>query len=354
MKINFILPTIQHSVSGGFRVHYEYANRLAAKGHRVRVSHMVQTNLRSRTGLHVTAVRLIKGVAGEIGWFNFHPHVNTTILPNNQLLRSCDVLVLTAWKTAEVFGSSHNKASLISQIAYDYEYWMPAEPSVKERMSRAFLKPDVSVATSVAVGDMLKQAGKIPDAFIPCGYDSEIFFLEKSMEKRKKTVGILLRNQENKRIQDAIEALALVKDKHDVTVLAGGKWSKPIPSWITQVDTATDHDMRQFYNSIRIFLLPSEYEGWGLPAVEAMACGAAVVSTRNGGVEDFLTHGRNSFLVTPKNILEMSSAIDMLLKDERLRISLAQQAVQDVRGMRWDESVNRLEHLFLKKLHRKS
>jgi glycosyltransferase involved in cell wall biosynthesis len=40
----------------------------------------------------------------------------------------------------------------------------------------------------------------------------------------------------------------------------------------------------------------SRYEGWGLPSLEAMACGAAVVSTRSDGIEDFVVDGRNGLL----------------------------------------------------------
>jgi glycosyltransferase involved in cell wall biosynthesis len=47
-----------------------------------------------------------------------------------------------------------------------------------------------------------------------------------------------------------------------------------------------------------VFMLTSRYEGWGLPATEAMACGAAVVSTRNGGTEDFLVDGAQLLLGT--------------------------------------------------------
>ena len=51
---------------------------------------------------------------------------------------------------------------------------------------------------------------------------------------------------------------------------------------------------------LAIYVLPSAYEGWGLTAVEAMACGAAVITTRNGGVEDFARDGDNALLVPPR------------------------------------------------------
>jgi len=123
-----------------------------------------------------------------------------------------------------------------------------------------------------------------------------------------------------------------------------------LPGWITQVDTSTDAQLNEFYNSIGIFIFPSESEGWGLPAMEAMAGGAAVISARNGGVEDFLRHEVNSLLYEPKNIPELVSSIDRLLNDDSLRVSIAREGEKTVKNYGWDDSVLKLERLLTEKL----
>ena len=74
------------------------------------------------------------------------------------------------------------------------------------------------------------------------------------------------------------------------------------------------------YNRASVFLLSSRYEGWGLPAAEAMACGAAVVATRCGGVEDFVHDERNGLLAPVADPRTLADATLRLLRDESTRV----------------------------------
>jgi len=57
------------------------------------------------------------------------------------------------------------------------------------------------------------------------------------------------------------------------------------------------HDLRQFYQDLDVFVIPSFQEGHAIVGVEAMACGVPVVSTRCGGPEAYVEDGKNGFLV---------------------------------------------------------
>ncbi len=350
MLINFVLPGIsKNKVIGGFRVHYEYANRLANLGHKVIVSHMFY----AKKPYHLQKVRnLMDGdIRHLITWFEFSENVHVTTIFNNRFIKPCDVLVLTSWETAFVFGNRHDVAWVTAQIAYDYEFWTDANPQLKLQMKQAFAKPDVMISTSTAVGKMLAECGRRIDATINCGIRFEVFNLKNNIELRRNKIGILLRDDENKRVADAVKALAHIKLSRDVEVLAAGKWSKPLPDWITPVDTSTDTQLNEFYNSIGLFIFPSGSEGWGLPAMEALAGGVAVISSRNGGVEDFLKHEMNSLLYEPGNIAELISSIDRLLNNDDLRISLAKEGEKTARKYGWDDAVLQLEKLMIKSLN---
>ena len=67
---------------------------------------------------------------------------------------------------------------MLAQVVYDYEFWMTADPETRARMARAFRMPDVSIATSSAVATMLRDAGRRPDAIVPCAIDHDAFSLE--------------------------------------------------------------------------------------------------------------------------------------------------------------------------------
>jgi glycosyltransferase involved in cell wall biosynthesis len=80
-------------------------------------------------------------------------------------------------------------------------------------------------------------------------------------------------------------------------------------------------------------MLTSRYEGWGLPAAEAMACGAAVASTRNGGTEDFVVDGRNGLLSPVGDPMALAAAVIRLLSNETERVRLAKAGAEDASSM---------------------
>src|SRR6185295_14141998 len=98
------------------------------------------------------------------------------------------------------------------------------------------------------------------------------------------------------------------------------------------------------YNRSRIFLCSSRVEGFGLPSIEAMACGAALVTTSNGGSDDYAIHGETALVCEPDDITGMADHIARLLRDDELRIRLARQGAEYVRRtFDWDVSAEKLE-----------
>ncbi len=68
-----------------------------------------------------------------------------------------------------------------------------------------------------------------------------------------------------------------------------------------------------------VFALPSRYEGLGCVYLEAMCTGKPVVACRGQGIAEIIQQGRNGFLVGPDNEKELALALDMLLRDGKLR-----------------------------------
>jgi teichuronic acid biosynthesis glycosyltransferase TuaC len=71
-----------------------------------------------------------------------------------------------------------------------------------------------------------------------------------------------------------------------------------------------------------LFALPSRYEGLGCVYLEAMSVGKPVIGCRGQGIAEIIRHGSNGFLVGPDNERELTLAMAMLLRDERLRRNL--------------------------------
>jgi glycosyltransferase involved in cell wall biosynthesis len=92
----------------------------------------------------------------------------------------------------------------------------------------------------------------------------------------------------------------------------------------------TTAQMVRYYAEAAIAVVPSVYEGFGLPAGEAMACGVPVVSTDGGALPEVV--GDAGMIVPIKNVDAMAEAIDTLLRDPRARQelgALGQQRIED-------------------------
>ncbi len=85
-----------------------------------------------------------------------------------------------------------------------------------------------------------------------------------------------------------------------------------------------------------IVVYPSLTEGFGLPALEALACGAALVSTSGSAVEEVV--GDAALLVAPGDVDALSAALDWLLNDPNARIDLALRGPARAQGYTWDAS----------------
>ena len=95
-----------------------------------------------------------------------------------------------------------------------------------------------------------------------------------------------------------------------------------------------------------IFVLPSHNEALPMALLEAMAWGLPVVSCPVGGIADFVCSGQNGLLVTPGEPKQLSAALQSLIANERLRITLGQAARQTVASLDVQHYVLRLEQIY--------
>ena len=100
----------------------------------------------------------------------------------------------------------------------------------------------------------------------------------------------------------------------------------------------SDNDLRALYSSCRAFVYPSLYEGFGLPLLEAMACGAPVIASRIPSLME--TAGNAACFVGAEDRRDLAQSIIRLLEDsgERQRLSLA--GLQRAREFSWESSAS--------------
>ena len=92
---------------------------------------------------------------------------------------------------------------------------------------------------------------------------------------------------------------------------------------------AADEDMPAFYNAARIFVFPSLYEGFGLPPLEAMACGTPVITSNRASLPEAV--GDAGLIVDPDDTERLAEAMIELITDEALRQEMIMRGLERVR-----------------------
>jgi len=111
-----------------------------------------------------------------------------------------------------------------------------------------------------------------------------------------------------------------------------------------------NEDLPFLYNMADVFVLPSLYEGFGLPVLEAMACGCPVVSSNTSSIPEVV--GDAGILVDPYNIDEIANGILKIIKDEELRNDLIKRGVEQSKMFSWENTAKQILDIFEETLHK--
>lgn len=354
MKVVIALPAYYNAPIGGYHVQYQYANLLSRRGHDVtiifprglRPGHPVKSRVRTP----LWALRLRLQNRPLIGSFPLDAGVKVRLLRDlsGGALPHADVLVATAWQTAEALADAPARCGRKFYVVYDYEHLMTASPGVRERIEATYRMPFTMVATSTVVADTVRRCGGEPVANVPCGLDFEAFGIDVPPERRERlTLGFPARAESFKGAADAVAAADLLRAQYGdrFRCAAFGSGKVDLPDWIGWHQYPSQAELRQFYNAQSVFMVPSHFEGWGLPGAEALACGASLVTTDNGGCRDYALDGQTALVVPPGGPKGLANAVVRLFEDDGLRQRLARSGNEFVQRFTWTSAVDGLERV---------
>ena len=103
--------------------------------------------------------------------------------------------------------------------------------------------------------------------------------------------------------------------------------------WIGYVDEA---DKPLLYRGAEVFVFPSRREGFGLPPLEAMACGTPVVASNSGPLPEII--GPAGFAVDPDDVRGMAGAIIAIIMQAPLAADLRRQGPQQAAKFTWEQT----------------
>lgn len=165
-------------------------------------------------------------------------------------------------------------------------------------------------------------------------------------EKYICTVGTI---QPRKNLLTLLRAMKILPERQRLRyqlVVVGAKGWKESAIWttvkkleLTEQDVrflgfVPDEDMPSLYRGAEVFVFPSMYEGFGLPLVEAMACGVPVVASDAPPAPELV--GDAALLVPPLEPEAFAAAIARLAADDKLRATLVAKGLERARAFRWD------------------
>ena len=246
------------------------------------------------------------------------------------------------------------------------------EQESEERIEAEFLLSQRArqiIVPSESAKQYLQYLYGVPEehiAVVPPGFNRDLF---KPMDKvaAKKYIGadpdhnivmFVGRIEPLKGIDVLMYAIRILRQKnpHAPTCLwvLGGDISQDISNWSEElqrlerlrgtlgmqttvkfIGQKSQEELSYYYNAADIVVMPSNYESFGMAALEAMACGVPVIVTNVAGISSFLDERHKALVTSAHNPLLLAARIENLLADEAARNALGQDIHDKVQDLCW-------------------
>jgi len=326
MKIVF--PVLSLEMGGGARFIYQLANALGDKGHDIEV--VIPEKGAQVWPLRTKVTRVKELTPSSIPAADF-------ILPN---------FYPTVWPALE------SQKGRVVRLSLGYEPLWVSEAEVAKQ-TYMIGAPIMSISQWHRQ-ILLKETG-LESTVISSGVDHSTFrpYPKASEQTGIKTISYIMRDPDHgytwKGGTDFLQAITRLKDelKFELTVSVpeSAQFTSPVPCRIKT--SSTDQELAQCYAESDLFVFTSYFEAFGLPPLEAMACGTAVVTTDCGGNRDYVRNGENCLVVPPSDIEQLSSAIYHLLTQDTERERIASSGHLFAQAWSWQRTADQVEAFLL-------
>lgn len=321
------------AVCGGSKIILEHANRLNKIGYKITiVSHFHKPD-----------------------WFPLNKEINFINVPWGSVLceaiPECDVIVATYWR--EIYECIEQK---IAPVVYfeQGDFHLFDTEKVTERVGKYISKqynvvPFILTVSTFAKNTINKVYGRKDATVITNAVDDKIFYKNDFINQKEHDLEISFIGDEKvkfKNIHLILEALDKVK-------ALGYKFNV---NWITPTEpeklfkgVIINPKQQLIGDTLRktdIFICASEYESFCLPVLEAMTCGASVITTNNGGNMDFVRENENAVLIEKNNVDDIITKLILLLENKDFRIKLSNEGLKTAKDFSWENTINKLDKYY--------
>ncbi|MCX6724680.1 MAG: glycosyltransferase family 1 protein [Candidatus Shapirobacteria bacterium] len=166
----------------------------------------------------------------------------------------------------------------------------------------------------------------------------------------------------NKNISGLIKAFADIKDQNLKLVLVGKAFMDKeiketqeisklvkllgLEKKVISLGWVSSEELAAIYNQATVYCQPSFYEGFGLPVLEAMACGCPVVCADNSSLKEIC--GQAALMVKIDTIYSIAQGISLLLDNKTKREELSQKGLEWVKNFSWQKTAQKTYEVYKK------
>jgi GT2 family glycosyltransferase len=345
ISIAFLVSNI-HAISGGLISILQFVNEFIHRGH---TAYIVTCDY----GLDQ---RLLNLYTCPIRYMN--PQEMANFFPK------ADIIVATYWTTAfewvpKIMRS--NPFVLPYYFIQGFESWFyPEGDKNRKRVRETYSLIPNKIVVSKWLSNMLRDLGYDDTIKISPGINLDVFYPRGSKGNAPPyRIAAIARPQDKvKGFSTLIEVFkSLYKDKEDVEIIFFGAenlsaYKLPFP-YHNYGEIWDQNKIAEIYSSAHLLVDVSSFHGFGLPGLEAMACGTPVVLTNVGGIMEYAEDGANCLMVNPHDIKSIVDAIEALLDNPSLRKKLIRRGRNTVQKFCLRGEAEKMLSLFLKQLEEK-
>jgi O-antigen biosynthesis alpha-1,2-mannosyltransferase len=231
---------------------------------------------------------------------------------------------------------------------------VPELGGVRRRLYyKALVRPAVGRARAVLTGsefsrtELIDWSGADPDRIVVIGSAAAAHFTpEGDVFELGYPYLLYVGNQKpHKNLVRLVQAFARSGERDGLRLVLTGAPNRELISLarrerieerVVFLGSVPDEKLPDVYRGAVAFVFPSLYEGFGLPPLEAMACGTPVVSSKATSLAEVV--GEAAVVVDPLDIDSIADGIDLVVRDEGLRVELRERGIARARHFSWDRA----------------
>ncbi len=337
MRITFLCPHLR--IAGGVRAILTYADRLARRGHEVTL--------------------VVPGRRAPAAWWrnlrrrgpewipDFRPSVTWVSEWLAAGLPDGDALVATAWQSAGPVNAAPHRCGAKFYLIQHYESLYHGPP---EAVDATYRLPLRKIVISTWLSEIMREKFQAEAEILVTPVDSNLFSRTQEAPTDSLLRVLMLHHEYAwKGVGDGLEAVSRVKARHPEVRLVGFGVKKPRAAlpYDEYYENLPQRRLAWLYSRCPIYLCPSWDEGLGMPSMEAMACGAALVTYDNGGCRDYALPGQTAVVAHRRDVADLAEKLERLVGDPTRRQKIAGAGMAFVREkFDWERAVSRIETLF--------